>query len=164
MKGNRAGAGKSSKASLLVVACILLVGVGLIYFKTDLLKTSATRPSGISGLVSVRGSVSLEQLDLSRQEIRAINNAVTAHKATFTQVDMIVDSVGNGDRIEEDTVLVFAVSMKTKGDLEVKSWSRKIERRKMVAQFVDYIRKAAMEYERFQEFPDVKKNFKTLYI
>lgn len=156
-------AGRNSKVGLLAVVCFLIAGIGLVYFKTDLLRFDSTRTEGLSGLVAVRGSVSLDQLHLSEQEIAAINTVVNAHKNTFTKVDMIVDALGHVNEINEDTVLVFAVSLKA-GDLEVKSWSRKLERRVLVAQFVDYIRKAATEYEEFRKFPDVKKNFKTLYI
>ena len=156
--------GRYPKVSLLAATCFLLAGLGLVYFKTDLLHTVSVKPEGMSGLVSVRGSVSLEQLDFSQREIQAINRAVKTYRKTFTKVDMIVDAVGHTDAIREDTMLVFAVSLKTNGDLEVKSWSRKLERRLLVAQFVDYLRKAATEYEEFKKFPDVKKNFKTLYI
>jgi len=161
-QGGRAS--RYSKVSLLAVFLFLLAGFGLVYFKTDLLHTATAKPEGVSGLISVRGAVSLEQLDFSQREIQAINKAVNSHKKTFTKVDMIVDAVGHVDEIREDTMLVFAVSLKTGGNLEVKSWSRKLERRMLVAQFVDYLRKAATEYEEFQKFPDVKKNFKTLYI
>ena len=158
-----AGNGKSSKVGLLALICFLIAGVGLVYFKTDILRAVAPQPGGMSGLVSVRGSVSLEQLHFTQQEIQAINQVVNANQKTFTKVDMIVDAVGHVNEIKEDTVLVFAVSL-TAGDLEVKSWSRKMQRKILVAQFVDYIRKAATEYEEFKKFPDVKKNFKTLYI
>ncbi|BDQ34900.1 hypothetical protein [Pseudodesulfovibrio portus] len=161
-QGSRAN--RYSKVSLLAVILFLLAGFGLVYFKTDLLHVVAEKPEGVSGLVSVRGAVSLEQLHFSQQEIQAINNVVNSHRKTFTKVDMIVDAVGHVDEIKDDTVLVFAVSLKTSGNLEVKSWSRKLERKLLVAQFVDYLRKAATEYEEFQKFPDVKKNFKTLYI
>ena len=156
--------GENYKVTVLAVVCFFLVGIGLIYFKTDLLGSVVAKSEGVSGLVAVRGSISLDDLDFSQQEIRAINKAVKSHSKTFTKVDMIVDAVGHEEKIQEDTMLVFAVSMKTNSDLEVKSWSRKLKRRMLVAQFVDYLRKAATEYEEFQKFPDVKKNFKTLYI
>lgn len=157
-------ANRYTRVSLLVAASFVLAGFVLVYFKTGLLRSDSAGSEGMSGLVSVRGSVSLDQLDFSRQEIRAINQAVDAYRKTFTKVDMIVDTVGRVGDIQEDTVLVFAVSLKTNGELEVKSWSRKIERKNLVSQFVGYIRRAATEYEEFKKFPDVKRNFKTLYI
>ena len=161
-QGSRAS--RYSKVSLLATFLFILAGFGLVYFKTDLLHTVTAKPAGVSGLVSVRGAVSLEQLNFSQREIQAINTAVNSYRKTFTKVDMIVDPVGRVDRIQEDTMLVFAVSLKTNSNLEVKSWSRKLERKMLVTQFVDYLRKAATEYEEFQKFPDVKKNFKALYI
>ncbi len=150
---------------LLVAFLCFVIGVaGLVYFKTDLFRTMVAKPEGLSGLVAVRGPVSLKQLNFSQREIRAINRAVAAHRNTFVKVDMILAPAGNVDEIKENTLLVFAVSLKTASDLEVKSWSRKLQRKKLVGQFVDYLRKAAAEYEEFQKFPDVKKNFKTLYI
>ncbi|MBG0788985.1 MAG: hypothetical protein H0S80_00635 [Desulfovibrionaceae bacterium] len=163
MMKKRAGFGRNSKVGMLAVMCFLIAGISLVYFKTDLIRHVAAKPESLSGLVTVRGAVSLDQLHLSQQEVHAINQVVNDHKDTFSKVDMIVDAVGHVNEITEDTLLVFAVSLKA-GDLEVKSWSRKLERRILVAQFVDYIRKAATEYEEFRKFPDVKKNFKTLYI
>lgn len=157
-------AGKYSKINVFALVCFLVAGLGLVYFKSNLFTSNGAGAAGLSGLVSVRGSVSLEQLDLSKQEIQAINQAVNSHKQTFSKVDMVVDAKGRVNEIKEDTVLVFAVVLKTRGELEVKSWSRKIERRVLVAQLVDYMQKASREYEEFQKFPDVQKNFKTLYI
>lgn len=156
--------GKYPKINVLVLVCFMLAGLGLVYFKTDILSDAVSRTAGLSGLVSVRGAVSLEQLDFSDQEVKAINTAVNAQRATFKKVVMHVDARDSVDVIEEDTILVFAVALETKGDLEIKSWTRKIPRRVLVAQLVDYLRKAGREYEEFKKFPDVKKNFKTLYI
>lgn len=161
---NKARRGGYSRVSAVALVSFLLAGAALIYFKTDLFRNTTPGPVGLSGLVSVRGSVSLEQLDFSKREIQAINKVVAAHRDTFTHVGMVVDAVGKTDTVNETTVLVFAMELKTSGDLEVKSWSRKVKRGALVDQVVAYMYKAAKEYEEFQKFPDVKRNFKTLYI
>lgn len=148
---------------ILVVALFLVAFSGVVYFKTDLLR-SAQKGPGLSGLVSVRGSVSLEQLGLSASEVGLINGAVDRFRDTFTKVDLVVDAVGRVDSIEPETVLVFAVELHTSGDLVVKSWSRKLPRGKIVAQLTSYMEKAAAEYNQFKRYPDVKQNFQTLYI
>lgn len=136
---------------------------GVVYFQTELFRGLHTG-RGLSGLVSVRGSVSLEQLALSEGEIDEINRAVARYRGTFSKVGLIVDTVERVDEITPSTVLVVAVELQTNGDLVVKSWSRKVTRDKVVSQLVGYMGKAAGEYEEFKKFPDVKQNFKTLYI
>ncbi|WP_316897726.1 hypothetical protein [Pseudodesulfovibrio indicus] len=143
---------------------LFLVAVsGVVYFQTDLLRLVEKEP-GLSGLVSVRGGVSLEQLKLTAGEIGIINSAVDRYRGTFTKVQLVVDSVGRIDHIEPGTVLVMAVELQTSGDLLIKSWSRKLPRSKLVGQLTAYMAKAADEYNEFKRFPDVKQNFKTLYI
>jgi cell division protein FtsI/penicillin-binding protein 2 len=159
----RAGSGKRFPVGLFAVFFFLIAVAGTIYFQTDLFRAGSS-DSGLSGLVSVRGSVSLDQLSLSEQEIVVINQAVAKYRDTFSKVDLVVDTVGKVDKITPTTVLVFAVELETSGDLVVKSWSRKIPRDKMVSQLVGYMGKAAREYKEFKRFPDVKQNFKTLYI
>ncbi len=164
MSLNKARRGGYSRVGAVAVVCFMLAGAALIYFKTDLFRSGAPGPVGLSGLVSVRGSVSLEQLAFSSREVQAINKVVMAHKNTFTKVDMVVDAVGSVDSVNDSTVLVFAMELKTNGDLQVKSWSRKVKRGALVDQVVAYMYKAAKEYDEFKKFPDVKRNFKTLYI
>jgi cell division protein FtsI/penicillin-binding protein 2 len=159
----RTGSGKRFPVGFLALFFFFVAVAGLVYFQTDLFRTASSE-RGLSGLVSVRGSVSLEQLALSEQEIGVINQAVAKYRDTFSKVDLIVDTVGRVDKITPDTILVFAVELQTNGDLVVKSWSRKVPRGKMVSQLVGYMGKAASEYKEFKRFPDVKQNFKTLYI
>lgn len=164
MVSKSARSGKSTQVAVLAVLCFMIAGASLVYLKTDLFRDASPAQVGLSGLVSVRGSVSLEHLALSPREIKAINKVVNAHKGTFTKVDMVVDAVGQVDEVKDSTVLVFAMALKTNGDLEIKSWSRKVKRSVLVDQMVSYMYKAAKEYDEFQKFPDVKQNFKTLYI
>ncbi|MEZ7197200.1 hypothetical protein [Pseudodesulfovibrio karagichevae] len=159
----KAGSGKRFPVGFFAVFFFLVAVTGVVYFQTDLFRPGASG-RGLSGLVSVRGSVSLEQLALSAQEIDDINQAVAKYRDSFSKVNLIVDTVGHVDKITPNTVLVFAVELQTSGDLVVKSWSRKIPRDKMVSQLVGYMGKAASEYKEFKRFPDVKQNFKTLYI
>lgn len=159
----KAGSGRRFPVGSLAIFFFFVAVAGLVYFQTDLFRL-ASPERGLSGLVSVRGSVSLEQLALSEQEIGIINQAVARYRDTFSKVDLIVDTVGHVDKITPNTVLVFAVELQTSGDLVVKSWSRKVPRDKMVSQLVGYMGKAAGEYKEFKRFPDVKQNFKTLYI
>ncbi|WP_319581752.1 hypothetical protein [uncultured Pseudodesulfovibrio sp.] len=158
----KAGAGKRSPVGFFAIFFLIAVA-GLVYFQTDLFRPGVPE-RGLSGLVSVRGSVSLEQLSLSEQEILTINQAVAKYRDTFSKVDLVIDTVGHEAEITPKTVLVFAVELQTNGDLVVKSWSRKIPRGSMVSQLVGYMGKAAREYKEFKRFPDVKQNFKTLYI
>ncbi|WP_207264669.1 hypothetical protein [Desulfovibrio sp. Huiquan2017] len=136
---------------------------GLVYFQTDLFRGHASG-YGLSGLVSVRGSVPLEQLALTDQEIGIINRTVQKYHDTFIRMDLVVDTLDDVDKITPKTILVFAVELQTKGDLVVKSWNRKVPRGKMIPQIAAYVDKAAREYGEFKRFPDVKQNFKTLYI
>jgi len=161
---NRARREGYSRVGAVALMCFIFAGAALMYFKTDLFRSGTRGPVELSGLVSVRGSVSLKHLNFSSREIQAINKAVMVHKNTFTHVGMVVDAVGRVDQINESTVLVFAMELKTGGDLAVKSWSRKVNRKALVDQVVAYMYKAAKEYDEFKKFPDVKRNFKTLYI
>lgn len=144
--------------------CFISAVFGLAYFKTNLFQPSGGNTLALSGMVSVRGSVSLETLNLSKQEIRSINRAVEGHSRSFSSVDLVIDTQERVNKLDDGTVLVFAMTLKTNGDLEIKSWSRKVERGKLVTQMISYMNKAAKEYDEFQKFPDVQQNFKTLYI
>lgn len=159
----RVGSGKRFPVGFFAVFFFFVAVAGLVYFQTDLFRLGSSE-RGLSGLVSVRGSVSLERLALSEQEIEVINQAVAKYRDTFSKVNLVVDAVGHEKEITPSTVLVFAVELQTSGDLVVKSWSRKIPRGNMVSQLVGYMGKAAREYKEFKRFPDVKRNFKTLYI
>lgn len=159
----KARTGRQIPVGVFVVVLFLTAVSGVVLFKSQILNQHASR-TGLSGLVSVRGSVSLEQLDFSDKEIGIINRSVNEHSRTFTKVDLIVETEVPLDGMEESTVLVMAMELHTNDATVVKSWSRKIERGKMVAQMASYINKAAVEYKEFKRFPDVKKNFKTLYI
>jgi len=158
-----AGSGRRYPVGFFAVFFFFVAVGGLVYFQTDLFKGGSPK-RGLSGMVSVRGMVSLERLALSDREVQDINRAVEQYRDTFTGVILTVDTVGRVDEITPSTVLVFAVELQTSGDLVVKSWSRKVPRGKMVSQLVGYMGKAAGEYKEFQRFPDVKQNFKTLYI
>jgi len=144
--------------------CFVASVLGLVCFKTNLFQSSGGNTLVLSGMVSVRGSVSLETLNLSKQEIRSINSAVEGYRRSFSSIDLVIDTQEKVAKLDDDTVLVFAMTLKTNGDLEIKSWSRKVERGKLVTQMVSYMNKAAKEYEEFRKFPDVQQNFKTLYI
>lgn len=159
----KARAGKRFPVGFFAVFFFFVATTGLVYFQTDLFRPVSSE-RGLSGLVSVRGSVSLEQLGLTEQEIATINQTVARYHDTFSKVDLVVDTVGHEEKITPKTILVFAVELETNGDLVVKSWSRKIPRDGMVSQLVGYMGKAAREYKEFKRFPDVKQNFKTLYI
>lgn len=163
MVSKRARSGGRIGVGLFIMVLFLAAFTGVAYFKTDLLRLMDKEP-GLSGLVSVRGSVSLEQLKLTASEISVINNAVTRYRDTFSGVELVLNGVDRSEAIEPNTVLVMAVELKTTGDLVIKSWERKLPRGKLVAQLTSYMQKAAEEYNEFKRFPDVKQNFKTLYI
>lgn len=162
MGKKRTGSNTFFKISVIMV--LFLAMAGLVAFKTTIFRTGSPHSEGLSGLVSVKGTVSLKQLDLSRNEVKKINRAVSAHKETFSQVNLFLDMKGDSSKIDKTTTLVWAMTLQTNGDCEIRSWSRKIPRNDLVAQMVLYMNKAAREYKEFKRFPDVKQNFKCLYI
>jgi len=147
-----------------LVAVFFVLLVGIIVFKVGLLTGMQTSNGGLSGLVSVRGSVSLDELRLSKAEISTINKVADLHRDTFTQVVLTLDVKGGTEKIKKSTVLAWSLALKTNGNCEVRSWSRKVKRDRLVKQMVSYMGKAAREYKDFKKFPDVEQNFKTLYI
>lgn len=159
----KAGSGKRFPVGFFALFFFIVAAAGLIYFQPGLFRGHATG-RGLSGLVSVRGAVTLKQLALTDQEIADINRTMQKYGDTFTRMALTVDTVGHVDAITAKTVLVFAVELQTSGDLVVKSWSRKVPRDRVVPRLTAYVGKAASEYEKFKRFPDVKQNFKTLYI
>ena len=147
-----------------VILVLFLTMAGLVIFKTGVLDGKGSSNGGLSGIVSVMGTVKLADLNLSKGEIRKINRAVATHKATFNQVDLYLDVKDGFRDITTKTVLVWAMVLETNDECEVRSWSRKTDRGDLVPQMVMYMNKAAKEYEEFKRFPDVKQNFKCLYI
>lgn len=149
------------KASIFVL--LLLAMAGLIAYGSGVIESGSKSGDGLSGLVSVKGTVNLEALKLSKSEVAMINRAVDKHQDMFNQVDLYIDSKGGSD-IDDKTVLVMALVLDANGECEVRSWSRKVVRHDLVSQLVRYMGKAANEYEQFKKYPDVKQNFKCLYI
>jgi hypothetical protein len=144
-------------ALLIAMGCVVAFGAGLVSGDT-------AASDGLSGIVSVKGTVKLEDLDLDKSEVMKINRAVEEHKDTFTQVALFLDAKSESGSIDSTTVLVWAMVLETNGECEVRSWSRKVDRADLVPQIVLYMKKAAREYEQFKKYPDVKQNFKCLYI
>lgn len=153
---------KAITISIILLAFIVLGSFALI--RTELFQNTGNDRGGLSGLVSVRGTVSLEQLKLSKKEIAAINAAVNEHRDTFNGVGLYLDTKGDPDHITPSSEMTWALDLDTSSDIKVKSWSRKVNRGSLVSQMVAYMHKAAREYKEFQRYPDVKQNFKTLYI
>ncbi len=145
-----------------VVILLLLAMASVVAYGSGVMDSSLGSSSGLSGLVSVKGAVSVETLRLSQSEVSRINRAVHEHRDMFTQVDLYLDS--KETEIDGKTVLVMAMVLDTNGDCEVRSWSRKVVRHDLVSQLVRYMGKAASEYKQFKKYPDVKQNFKCLYI
>jgi len=162
MKKKNSGSSKFLKASLFAVLFFSLAGVLIV--KTGVLQSGVSTSDGLSGLVSVKGTVSISDLGLSANEVTRINRAVGGHKDMFTQVNLFLDAKNGKSADQAKTVLVMAMVLETSGDCEVRSWSRKISRDDLVPQLIVYMNKAAKEYEQFKKFPDVKQNFKCLYI
>lgn len=145
-------------------ATFLVCLAALVVFKIGVLDKGKIDNSGLSGLVSVKGTVSADDLGLKADEVKKINRAVETHKQTFTKVALFVDSKDGANPGEANSVLVMAMVLDTDEDCEVRSWSRKVERRDLVSQISLYMEKAAKEYKKFKQYPDVKQNFKCLYI
>jgi len=150
---------KISLISVLFVAMAIVVVV-----KTDVLKSGDVHADGLSGLVSVKGTVKVEDLNLSLAEVKKINRAVSTYKDTFSQVDLFLDAKKGIANMNGKTILVMAMVLETNGECEVRSWSRKVSRNDLVSQIVLYMNKAAKEYDQFKKYPDVTQNFKCLYI
>jgi hypothetical protein len=154
-----------TQSHVIGVVLVLLIALGsVVAFSTGLFTGERVASDGLSGLVSVKGTVKLEDLALSRNEVVKINRAVEEHRDTFTQIGLFLDAKSLSGSIDDKTVLVWAMVLETNGDCEVRSWSRKVARADLVPQMVLYMTKAAREYEQFKKFPDVKQDFKCLYI
>ena len=67
----------------------------VIVFKSGIVSVGKPAHNGLSGLVSVRGAVSLEELRLTQAEIAKINQAVATHKETFSRIILTLN-VKNG--------------------------------------------------------------------
>lgn len=143
---------------------ILLAVVSIALFAPGLFLGDTAPSDGLSGIVSVKGTVKLAALDLSKSEVTTLNQAVQEHKGTFSHVDLFLDSKGGPGQIEGETILVWAMVLEANGECEIRSWSRKVARADLVPQVVLYMKKAAREYAEFQKYPDVTQNFKCLYI
>ena len=146
------------------ISVIFLVMIGLIIAKTGVFWGSGGESAGLSDVVAVKGTVKVDDLNLSQGEIGKINRAVEEHKGTFSQVDLFLDVKDDAKRVMQDTVLIWAMVLKTNGECEVRSWSRKVSRTDLVPQMILYMNKAAKEYGEFQKHPDMKQSFKCLYI
>nr|WP_321255389.1 hypothetical protein [uncultured Pseudodesulfovibrio sp.] len=159
---------KSSKArSPFVVGSItvfFVLLIGIVVFKVGLLTSMQAAGNGLSGLVSVRGAVSLDDLRLTKAEVSTINKAVDLHRNTFTQIILTLHVKGGTEKINKNTEMAWSLALETSGNCEVRSWNRKVKRDRLVKQMVSYMEKAAREYKDFKKFPDVEQNFKTLYI
>lgn len=136
----------------------------VVVFKLGVLDVGNVSTNGLSGMVAVKGSVSADDLGLNADEVKKINRTVEAHRGIFAKVDLFLDAKQRGDASKGTTVLVMAMVLETNEDCEVRSWSRKISRKDLVSQVVVYMEKAAKEYKQFKKYPDVKQNFKCLYI
>ena len=158
---------QGSTLNVVIKSCVLMVFFlalgGAIVFYTGVLQ-GASSSEGLSGLVSVKGTVKVADLGLSKGEVKKINRMINKHEDTFSRFNFYLDTTGEPGRINANTELIVAVVLETDGQCEVRSWSKKIYRNNLVPQMVTYIKKAAAEYEKFKQFPDVKQNFKCLYI
>jgi len=136
----------------------------ILVFKFGVLDAGNVGSSGLVGMVSVKGSVPADALGLSSDEVKKINRTVESHRNLFSKVDLFLDSKDGEKPSDGKSILVMAMVLETDGDCEVRSWSRKVARKDLVPQMVIYMEKAAREYEHFRKYPDVKQNFKCLYI
>ncbi|MUM76349.1 hypothetical protein GKC30_01730 [Pseudodesulfovibrio sp. F-1] len=156
---------RSKRMPLLGAAFVLGIAIWCVaLFAPGFFGGERAASDGLSGLVSVKGTVSLKALELTGGEVMEINRAVQEHSALFRQIDLFLDAKTVSGRIEGDTILVWAMVLEADGDCEVRSWSRKVERAALVSQMVHYMQKAAREYEEFRKHPDVTRNFKCIYI
>ncbi|NDV18569.1 hypothetical protein GO013_03935 [Pseudodesulfovibrio sp. JC047] len=148
--------------NLIAVFFVLLAGFAVVM--GGVLTGRQDAEIGLSGLVSVKGTVSLSDLELSTAEVSSINTVVDRHRDTFTRVILTIDVQDGVDRIERSTVLAWSMALVTNGNCEVRSWNRTVKRDTLVKQMVSYVNKAAREYTNFKRYPDIEQNFKTLYI
>lgn len=162
MYKKRSGFSTALMTSAIVLVFVVLAGVVIV--QTGVLKPVSSGGAGLTGLVSVKGTVNVEALNLSENEVKKINRVVNEHKDMFTQINLFLDAKSDRDDITKSTTLVMAMVLETSGDCEVRSWSRKVARGDLVPQMIRYMKRAATEYEEFRKYPDVKQNFKCLYI
>lgn len=160
MTGAKLNFNLKATAAALFIVCL----AALLIFKIGIMDRGKVASGGLSGLVAVKGTVSAEALGLNSDEVKKINRTVEAHKSTFTKVNVFLDTKDGGNPADSGAVLVMALVLDTDEDCEVRSWSRKVERRELVSQLILYMDKAAKEYVKFKQYPDVKQNFKCLYI
>lgn len=147
-----------------LIATVFIILGGVIAVQVGVVDTGSDPSDGLSGMVTVKGSVAARDLGLSKADVKRINRAVGSHKTMFTRVNVFLDAREDMDPSEPTTVLVMAMVLETDGNCEVRSWSRKVTRDKLISQMEVYMKKAAREYEEFKKFPDVQQNFKCLYI
>jgi len=142
--------------AFLLMAGLIIARIGVFHIGAD--------DEGLSGIVSIKGTVKADELRLTGGEVRKLNRAVEEHRDTFSKVDLFLDVKDKSPAVEPDTVLVWAMILKANGDCEVRSWSRKVLRSELVPQMIIYMERAAKEYREFKKHPDVKQSFKCLYI
>lgn len=152
-----------------IVLLLVLAAVSVIAFQGKVL-TFFSSPSSadrqLLNMVSVEGTVKVEDLKLSQAEIKKINYAALKHRTLFPNVNVTVNM---GDKyapviVEGTTRLELTMVFNSDEEAEVRSWSRMVTRSKLVPFMLKSMNKAASEYVHYRDLPGRKREFKRLYI
>jgi len=167
--GRKKSKSNAFRATFVIVLLLLAVG-SVMAFKTDLFGLQANGQSKYSkellSIVSVKGTVRIDDLHLSKKEILKINRAALKHRSVFPEVNV---SLNMSDKyapieIEKESKLKLDMVLKSDEGGEVKCWSRTVTRAGLVTLMVQSMNKAAIEFVHYRDSPDRSKKLKRLYI
>lgn len=163
--------GRNEHSAAKVVAIIMgfMALTALVVFRSGIVQTVFdSKPDYSRELVkavSIRGTVKQDDLKLSSGEIKTINNVALKYRKQFTKVNLNFNyAAKEGPReVKPDTPLVMDIMLDLSDGAQIRSWSKKLPRRKVVPDMVDYINKAASELERYKKL-EGDKPFKRFYL
>lgn len=148
-----------------------IAGGGIVAFKTSLATLSFTnvRPAykaELLDMVSIHGSVKVDDLNLSNKEVKKINFAALKHRRLFPRVDMRLDMEDKFApiQVESATMLEMSLVLVADDNSDVTCWTRKVSRKELVPSMVRFMDRAASEFTHYRNIPDPEKRFKRLYI
>jgi len=156
---------------LVVFIIFLFMGIGATAFATGVVDLSffSTRPvwgAQLSDMVSFRGAVKLDDLRLSRSEIRKINHATMVNRTVFDRVQLTLNMADRYApvQVDKNTKLTVGLKLDAGDGCEVKSWDKDILRKNLVPYMVRYMKRAARELVHYRKHPEVKNGVARLYI
>lgn len=162
---------KSLKGIFFTIAILLMCFAGLVAFRTGVFANVPKvfgEPDGIplAEQISVRGAVKVKDLGLSDKEVRKINWTVRKLGKVFNKVNVQVDMADQFAPLEvsKKTELKMVMNLETDDGCTVQSWQENVVRADFASYMVKYLKRAAVELERFREYPEFKGKFNKVYI